>query len=448
MNRPNTIIAGVGIATLLLLFLFPPIGFVAAIVMLVIAPPWGRSLAERGLISALIFLGLASAVLASEQVMTSNIALMMLALLVVIGVALRFTPYFSSVRIPRLRVSDGLLVALAIGSWLWLIGPFMTRGTALTSEVTEAVAWNATTFALCLTALAWMAGDLAERFAKMRDVSMSGTGIVAVLGFGAFALFGSPTFMFNAGLTNVLMATTVMVVSGYLSARSWQSARKLGWFLIPVAAVALSILWVPAYVGLLIPAGIVVVALWRVRWWLVLLWMTSVLAILVIFNWPMADQSVVEATQFNLGAALVMPFIALAVALTLIREGHVPLGLAILSAQLGLVVLLIGGVTPTLTAANAALIAGAPLVAALMAGVLVVAVRSVGRVMAVAGSITAVLLGAVIFGYVGPEIHDGLVPAAPGLEAHRERVAALATIIQGGDGSLWQVGLASLPIGE
>jgi hypothetical protein len=50
---------------------------------------------------------------------------------------------------------------------------------------------------------------------------------------------------------------------------------------------------------------------------------------------------------------------------------------------------------------NALLLATAPIVAALMATVIVIAVKSVGRVMAVTGSIVVALLGFVVFGSFG-----------------------------------------------
>ena len=53
--RPRGQRVGLGIAAAIaiaLLWLLPPIGFVACAVMLVIAPPWGRSLTERPVLRA------------------------------------------------------------------------------------------------------------------------------------------------------------------------------------------------------------------------------------------------------------------------------------------------------------------------------------------------------------------------------------------------------------
>jgi hypothetical protein len=41
---------------------------------------------------------------------------------------------------------------------------------------------------------------------------------VAVLGFAAFALLGSPQLLYNYGFTNFAMATATMALAAYLSA--------------------------------------------------------------------------------------------------------------------------------------------------------------------------------------------------------------------------------------
>ena len=88
-------------------------------------------------------------------------------------------------------------------------------------------------FAICLAGLAWVAGDLTKRLSSMRFAAP-----IAIIAFGAFALFGSPTLLFNAGFINFMMGVSITVVAGYLSARNWRSARRYGWALIPLAALA------------------------------------------------------------------------------------------------------------------------------------------------------------------------------------------------------------------
>jgi hypothetical protein len=532
MKRANLVIATVAVGTLALLWLAPPVGFVAVIVMLVLAPPWGRSLAERGLISAVLLLGLVAVVFprASTTPITQTSTQIGLTALLVIGIALRFTPPLANVRIPRPRVSDGLLAALGIGGWYWLAGPYLGQNpfsqvsglfftgwdnqghfTAFANTFTEqatlwqttdgSIAWNqwypslhtttwalaqmgvdptiatridllgpfitwtSISFALCLVALAWMAGDLAERFAKMRDVSMAAAGIVAVIGFAAFALFGSPTLLFNAGFTNFMMAATITAVTGYLSARSWQSARKLGWFLIPIGALVVNALWTPMVLGLIIPGIIVLIALYRVRWWLAPIWAVASAAIVgtvvIAQTTAIVDADSAESagalledlgqvgvgmTAFNIGAAIAFPLIALTVAIPLIRERMAPLAFSVLGPSAGITVFLIAAINATNSAGisllqsyyvlktlNAMLLITAPLIAALMATVIVIAVKSVGRVMAVTGSIVAALLGFVAFGYVGatPNQWNEGFSAAPGINALMARGSAVGDPLVG-----------------
>jgi len=520
------VIGVIAAVSIVLLWFAPPIGLVAALVMLVLTPPWGRSLAERGLISAILVLGLIAVVFprASTTPISQTSTQFGLTALLVLAVALRFLPPFAQHRIPRPRVSDGFLTALGIGGWYWLAGPYLGQGSysqvsglyfsgwdnqghfatfantftqqsSLWSTVDGSVAWNqwypslhtttwalaqmgvdpsidnridllgpyitwaTISFALCLVALAWMAGDLAERFAKMRDVSMAAAGIVAVIGFSAFALFGSPTLLFNAGFTNFMMAAAVTAVTGYLAARSWQSARKLGWFLIPVGALVVNGLWTPMVLGLVVPGIVVFIALWRYRWWLAPIWAVTSAAIngavILAQTNAIVDADSAESagalledlgrvgigmTAFNIGAAIVFPLIALAVAVPLIRERMTPLAFALLGPSAGLTVFLIAAINATniagisllqsyyvLKTLNAMLLATAPLIAALMATVIVIAVKSVGRVMAVTGSVVAAMLGFVAFGYVGatPNQWNEGFAAAPGVDALMTRGSAV-----------------------
>ena len=54
----------------------------------------------------------------------------------------------------------------------------------------------------------------------------------------------------NASVTPWTMAVAVVVVVAYLGARSLRSARTLGWFLVPLGAVAVIGLWTPLALGL------------------------------------------------------------------------------------------------------------------------------------------------------------------------------------------------------
>ena len=57
-NRQNVIFAAVAAVSVVLLWLLPPVGFIACCVLLIVLPPWGRTMTERALISIVVLLGL------------------------------------------------------------------------------------------------------------------------------------------------------------------------------------------------------------------------------------------------------------------------------------------------------------------------------------------------------------------------------------------------------
>ena len=56
-NRVNVILAMVAAVSVVLLWILPPVGFVACCVLLVLLPPWGRTITERALIRFLFYSG-------------------------------------------------------------------------------------------------------------------------------------------------------------------------------------------------------------------------------------------------------------------------------------------------------------------------------------------------------------------------------------------------------
>jgi MFS family permease len=345
---------------------------------------------------------------------------------------------------------------------IWSLGQHIVNPGASpdrTQLVAPYVTWTAVSFALCIAALAWMAGDMAERFAKLRDVSMAAAGIVAVAGFAAFGFLGSPTLLFNAGFTNFMMAVTVVTVAGYLSARSWQSARKLGWFLIPLAGVAVSGLWTPLVLALAIPAVLVAIALSRIQIVLGPIWLLLTGAAIGLVAFLQTD-AILQAeggvttgefaetiggvgigmSAFNIAAAMAFPLVALLAAIALGRERQWPLAIASVGTSIGIAVFLVYAIAGAdaadlprlvsyyvLKTLNALLLTTAPVIAALFATAIVILVKSVGRVMAVTGSIAAALLAVSVFGYVGAtpwQFNEGF-SAAPGIAAAAERGVAV-----------------------
>ena len=315
------------------------------------------------------------------------------------------------------------------------------------------VQWNAITFALCLVALAWVAGDLAARIAGRDRETWARP--IAFAAFAAFGLLGSPAFLYNAGFTNFLMAVTVVIVTAYVGARSLRSARVLGWFLIPLGALAVIGLWTPLVLGL-IPSGVVVVvALLKYNRWVGIAWcaasvaagafmaLTQMSAILGVEP----GQSTTDFTAdlgavgtgmvpFNLGLALVSPVIVTLLAVLLVRSGRWPLAVAVLGpiAGAGAVALYFASGADAaelgrlqsyyvLKPLDAMLLAAATIVAALLA---VVLARALSGLSPATAGLSVGLAGVVVvglFGYAGAlpsQFSDGF-GAAPGIQAGADR---------------------------
>ena len=293
------------------------------------------------------------------------------------------------------------------------------------------VLWSSVSFALCLAALTWVAGDLAARFGGRAHAGAArpiAAGAVAV-----FGLLGSPAFLFNKGFTNFMMGVTVMVVVAYLAARSWQSARTLGWFLVPLGALAIIGLWTPLVIGI-VPSGVVVaIALLRHRRWMGIGWLASALVAGAVMGLTQLQAILgVEPGQttgdfttslgavgagmaaFNIGAALLSPVVAAGFAALLIRQRRWPLPVYVLGPVLGagvIALVFVGGTDAAnvgrlqsyyvLKSLDAMLISAAPLIGALVAVALVRALAGVPRFTAVVSTLVGAAIVVGLFGYAG-----------------------------------------------
>ncbi|MHB1164341.1 MAG: hypothetical protein ACYC3K_03775 [Candidatus Nanopelagicales bacterium] len=300
------------------------------------------------------------------------------------------------------------------------------------------VLWSATSFALCLAALAWVAGDLAARFA---GPAAGWARPLAIVAFAAFGLLGSPAFLFNAGFTNFMMGVTVVVVVSYLSARNLGSARRLGWFLVPLGAWAVVGLWTPLALGL-VPAGaVVLVALLRHRRWAGLGWLglTLLLGAFLVTTQTAAilgvepGQSSGDLTSelgavstgmvpFNIMAALLAALVVAITAVFLARQRRWPLAAAIAGPSLGSAAIALAFV-PAADAAgigrlesyyvlkglDGLLVGAAPVLAAAAAAGLCRALDGRERTERWLGAAAAGLVLVAVFGFAGP-----LVPMSPG----------------------------------
>lgn len=548
-NRTNAILAVVAAVAVVLLWLVPPVGFVAAGVLLILLPPWGRTITERALITIIVLIGLVALIFprAGATPVTTTSAHLFITVAVVALVAARFIPRLAR-PIPKPTISDALLGIMLVGTSWWLMSAYLGRnlyslvsglffsgwdnqghfttfantyevGSTTWPTIDGSVAWNqwypslhttvwsiaqlgsqtgagllertgllwpyvqwsSISFALALVALALVAGDLAGRLGALVNprsgfVKKWATPI-AVLGFAAFALLGSPTGLFNSGFTNFMMGVTVVVVTAYLSARDWKSARGLGPFLIPFGAIAAIGLWTPLVLGL-IPSGIIVaLALWRVRRWLAPIWVVAAGGFVGITAW-LQTQAVINSdpgtsagglladlgaigvgmSPFNIGAALAAPIVVIGLAILLLRGRNAPLALATAGPVLGFTVFAViamGGADAgelsrlvsyyVLKTLNAMLLAVAPVVAALAATgicILLVAVNKAtqraakprsARINVIIGGVIASAIGLTMFGYVGTTTQKftGGFTSAPGIEAANTRSAGVDNLLIG-----------------
>ena len=535
MNRSRVILGIVALISAITLFAFPPVGFVASVVMIVLLSPWGRSITERAVISGVVLLGVVAIVFprAGSTPVTGVTAKLLLIVAMAVLFALSLIPAVRRLSgdapvIPRPTLSDGIVGVLAVASGFWLLATYLgasvqqivaglffsgwdnqghfttfantyiSQSTTwptvdgsiawnqwyptlhstvwslaeMASQTTSAtdrvqllwpyVQWNAISFALCLAALAWLGGDIAARFGgreRARWTRPLATAAVAV-----FGLLGSPAFLYNSGFTNFMMAVTIVAVAAYLSARSWRSAQLLGWFLIPLATLAVIGLWTPLVLGL-IPSGVVVaIALLRYRLWAGGVWLAAniVLALVLGLTQTAAilgvdpGQSTSDFTtdlgavttgmaSFNIGLALAAPIVAIGFAVLLWRSGRRTFAIAVLGPVLGaglIAILFSFGASAAgvgifesyyvLKPLDAMLIAGVPLMAALASVVLVRSLSGVSRATAV---ISIVMAGAVLvglFGYIGTlgKLAEGYF-AAPGVQAGADRAYGIENSLIG-----------------
>ena len=502
-------------------WLLPPVGLVAAAVLLALLPPWGRSIAERAAVSGVVVLGIIAIVFprAGATPVTHVSARLLVTLLLLAVLALRLVPRLRGIALPRVGLVDAIAGLVAVVTGWWAIsstagrsipqivaslffsgwdnqGHFTTfANTAVVGSTTwptgdGSVAWNqwypslhttawalgqlagttteptrmglvapyawwsAMSFAFCLAALTWVAGDLAGRMAApdRRRIARP----LGAAAFAVFAILGSPAFLFNGGFTNFVMGVTVVVLVSYLSARSLRSAQLLGWFLVPLGALAVIGLWTPLVLGI-VPAGVVVaVALWRLRWWVSVAWLvaTAVIAVVVAVTQSAAILGVEPGAKqadfstslgavstgmvpFNLALALASPVIVLLAAALLIGSKRGRLAVAVAGPVLGCILIAAyfarsadaAGISRlhayyVLKPLDGALIAACVLIAGL-AGLTVS--RAMTALPKRAGWIGAALAGVVavsLFGYFGTS-PDGLgqgFSAAPAVQAGADRM--------------------------
>lgn len=135
MSRPNVFshvpltaryFAAAAIVTALI-FLLPPMGLIVAVLAMAVLPPWGRTLTERVIISALVLLAIVAVVFPRNgSTPVSELSAHVLLALVVLGVtALRLIPGLRNVVLPRPRWGDLLFIVFFVVTIFWLLSAYI-----------------------------------------------------------------------------------------------------------------------------------------------------------------------------------------------------------------------------------------------------------------------------------------------------------------------------------
>lgn len=127
MNRRVGVLTAVTALVIVALWVVPPVGLVAAAVLAVLLPPWGRTLTERAVISGIVVLGIIAVAFprAGATPVTSTSARVLVAVVLIAMLALNLLPRLRDVRIPRPNVADAIvLLTLAAAGW-WFVSAYV-----------------------------------------------------------------------------------------------------------------------------------------------------------------------------------------------------------------------------------------------------------------------------------------------------------------------------------
>lgn len=520
MNR----LAGYGaliIVTALLVWWLPPVGAVLFVVVATAVPPWGRTFVERAVISLVVVISVVAVVFpraGSTPVDETSVRVLLIA--VMFGMfALNLVPRLRATPLPRLRLSDTLIVVFVVvlayalaspflggtdaevvaglyfagwdnhahytafantyisesSSWptadgslawnqwypslhttLWALGTSLVSGDGLDRMglLIPYVQWSALSFAVSMGVLAWIASDVAGRWGS-RTARRTGTtaSVIALSVVIVWVLLGTPQHLFNSGFVNFAMGAALIAAASYLAVRSPRSARTLGWFVVPLAAIAVVGLWTPLILGL-VPAGIIVaISLVRYRVVLGVVWLIASAGLALVASIRQLGDVLsaggeanaaqfatniggiaVGMVPFNLAAALAAPVVAIAIAWLVASPWTFRWGLAGPSLMTAVIALTFvpGAIAADVwwldsyyvqKALNATLLVTVPLVAAAAA---VLVARALGQAHAgeaVAGGVAVSLVGVAAFSMAG--VRDtprwSGIPNFPGLDAVDQR---------------------------
>ncbi len=128
-NRLLVILGGLTGIAIALIFLVPVVGFIAAIVLLSIVPPWGRGRIERFVISSIVILALIAVIYprASSMPIDSVTARLTLTGILLGTLALRLIPRLRYVPVSAPTLVEVMLLGLFIGTAGWILGSYVGR---------------------------------------------------------------------------------------------------------------------------------------------------------------------------------------------------------------------------------------------------------------------------------------------------------------------------------
>ena len=232
-------------------------------------------------------------------------------------------------------VMFGIYPMLHTGLWSvgeWVAGvPAQTAGAELIGPY---LAWTSLTAAASAVLLMLTASVAARAFAARGSISAARERIVPVLATAftaVWCLLGTLALMADYAFTNFLLGATLAGAAVVVATRSRQAMRTLGWFVLPLGAVAATYAYPPLAGGVAIAATITFVVLVRDRsravvWMLVVTAACGIAALpaLRIIIEPFKGQSVGEIKggipAFELWPAIVLAVVVAVVLLTSYRR--------------------------------------------------------------------------------------------------------------------------------
>lgn len=317
----------------------------------------------------------------------------------------------------------------------------------------------AVSFALCMGTLAWIAQDLSKRLAKVLTPASRAipkvAPLVAIAAFALFALLGSPTSLFNAGFTNFVMAVTITAATAYLSCRSMEDARRIGWLLVPLGSLAVIGLWTPLVLGIA-PAGVVVlIALSKNKKWVGIVWAAATV-LLIGGTTYLQTKAIVNVSgkdaggftqdlgsvnsgmvEFNVVAAITAPILLACFAAYLIKRRHLTTAVATAGTVIAilpfLAITILGALQAgkgwlesyyVLKTLDAILLFAAPAYAALVAVALVFLVTVIAKTK-IQVTALSLAMSAVVVALVW------VASGTPGIQAGQKRVESVSNSLVG-----------------